>query len=103
MRDVIKKIPKKRGYRFQSFKEKPYVVNIGMLGKLFNKGETVTPQILVAKGLVRQKKGAHLRVKILGNGELYKKITISGCLVSDSAREKVEKAGGSVNQGAKRL
>ena len=96
MRDVIKKIPKKRGHRFQSFKEKPHVVNIGMLDKLFNKGETVTPQILAVKGLVRQKKGAHLRVKILGMGELHKKITISGCLVSDSAREKVEKAGGSV-------
>ena len=63
---------------------------------MFAAGDTVTPKILLERGLVRARKGTVPAVKILGGGEVSKKLTVSGCVVSDSAKEKIEKAGGSV-------
>jgi large subunit ribosomal protein L15 len=94
IRDIIKKIPKKRGYRFKSIKKKPQIVNLKDLEKHFSAGEKVTPETLLEKGLISKIKGrmpdlpAQAGVKILGKGKLTKKITIEGCLMSKS----VEKA-----------
>lgn len=96
LRDEIKKIPKLRGYKFQAIVEKPAVVNIEAIEKLFSIGEEVTPISLAEKKVIGKKGGRLPRVKILGSGALSKKVSVSGCLVSASAREKIEKAGGKV-------
>ena len=95
-RDVIKKIPKKRGYRFSSFKQKATPVNVGTLEKMFKSGATVTPRELVERKIIAKAKGRGNLVKILGYGTLSKKLSISGCRVSKSALKQIEKAGGKV-------
>lgn len=95
IRDIIKKLPKLRGYRFASFEIKPIPVNVEALN-IFEGGATVNPEILFEKKLIRRQNGEVGAVKILGTGELTKKLTITGCKVSKSAREKIEKAGGIV-------
>ena len=95
IREQLKKLPKRRGYNFKSIVLKPSVVNVATLEKFFTAGDTVTPKVLSERGAVRA--NATASVKILGDGELTKKLTISGCLVSKSAREKIEKAGGAVS------
>ncbi len=97
MRDIIKKIPKKRGYRFASIKEKPFEVNTGLLEKHFNNQEIITPQTLLKKGIIKKNKGVLPRVKILGMGGVKKAFIISQCQISKPAREKIEKAGGKVS------
>lgn len=96
VREKLKKLPKLRGYQFNSIAVKPSVVNIAALEKAFTAGDAITPKVLLDQGLIRARKGATPLVKILGTGELSKKLIITGCTVSDSAKEKIEKAGGSV-------
>lgn len=88
---IIRRMPKLRG--FKSLAPKLEVVNVEMLAKKFNDGETVTPQSLLAKGLIHN---AARNIKILGEGELAKKLTVKNCLISASAKEKIEKAGGNI-------
>lgn len=99
MRDIIKKIPKLRGRgknSFLSIQEKPVVINLDVIEKAVKAGDAVSPQYFVEKGLLSKSKGLFPKVKILGNGEITKKIAISDCLVSGSARAKIEKAGGTI-------
>ncbi len=63
---------------------------------IFEAGEIVNPSTLLAKNLVRRHGGTDPKVKILGNGMLSKKLSIEGCEFSKSAKEKIEKAGGSI-------
>jgi len=53
----------------------------------------------VSKGLAKGNSGAMPMVKILASGEISKKISFSGCSVSESARTKIEKAGGIIVKG----
>ncbi|TSC80817.1 MAG: large subunit ribosomal protein L15 [Parcubacteria group bacterium Gr01-1014_29] len=94
LRDILKKIPKKRGYRFTSFRARPIGVNLSILNEKFESGGVVSPQTLVEGGMVSRKGGAYPSVKILGTGIISKKLTIEGCQISASAKEKIEKAGG---------
>ena len=96
IRDVIKRLPKLRGYSFNAITLKPEVINIEIIEKNFSDNEIVSPDSLRDKDLVRQVKGQAPRVKILGNGELTKKLTFKNCTVSSSAKEKIEKAGGEI-------
>jgi len=96
IRDLIKKLPKKRGYRFKSFQDKPVVINLSVLEANFADKAVVTPAELVKKALIRNKRGTAPMVKILSNGILTKKIIMSGCLFSNSTKEKIEKAGGKI-------
>lgn len=102
MRDVIKKLPKLRGFgknrakTVNSGKIAPIVVNLSALEAAFENGAAVHPQAMVAAGVIT-KKNKNTKVKILGNGELTKKLTVTGCEVSGAAREKIEKAGGSIS------
>ena len=96
VRDFIKKLPKLRGYNFKSIETKPFVVNVSDLERVFVAGDTVNPAEIGKRGLVRARKGAVPAVKILGDGELTKKLTVTGCAVSGSARAKIESAGGRV-------
>ncbi len=98
IREIIKKYPKLRGYNFNSLQNKPplEIVNLSQIEVKFKEGETVTPESLVEKKLIKKIKGRIPRVKILGDGEITKKINIRQCLISKSAKEKIEKAGGKV-------
>ncbi len=102
MRDIIKKLPKKRGFgknrarTVNSSIVKAFQINISILEKVLSDGDAVTPVFLVEKGVLKKVKGRLPRVKILGMGEITKKITIEGCIISKSASEKIKKAGGSV-------
>jgi large subunit ribosomal protein L15 len=102
MRELIKKIPKLRGHgknrarTVNAEKAKPVVVNLSTLESVFEAGATVSPKTLVtAKVITTERKRAPL-VKLLGNGEITKKLTVEGCQVSASAKAKIEKVGGSV-------
>ncbi|ETB64024.1 TPA: 50S ribosomal protein L15 [Candidatus Nomurabacteria bacterium] len=95
LRDIIKKLPKLRGYRFKSFKIKPNPINIGELN-VYKGGETVNPKSLFEKKLIEKEGGNLPKVKILGSGEINIKITVENCEVSSSARAKIEKAGGTI-------
>lgn len=99
MRDMIKKLPKLRGHgknRSQSvfYRGPEAVVNLSALN-VFTDGETVNTVSLLAKGLIPKTLGKMPRVKILGTGTITVKVTIEGCTISDSAKAKVEAAGGS--------
>lgn len=96
MRDIIKKIPKLRGYRFQSINEKPTLVHTGTLGACMQAGEKITPLILSDRGIIARRKGKIPAVKILLRGNVGKAVHIEGCAISQSARVQVEKNGGSV-------
>jgi large subunit ribosomal protein L15 len=96
MRDIIKKIPKKRGYRFKSFKVKPAVVNLNVLEKHFSDNEKVHPKSLAEKGAIARVSGYLPEVKLLGSGTITKKLLVSECQISKSAKEKIEKAGGKI-------
>ena len=95
-RDIIKKMPKLRGYAFKSIQSKFVVVNVGQLESMFSNGDSVTPVILVKKGVLETRLGKNPKVKILALGDLSKKLNISGCKVSAEAKSKIEKAGGTV-------
>ncbi|MBI2120438.1 MAG: 50S ribosomal protein L15 [Parcubacteria group bacterium] len=102
LRDIIKKLPKLRGHgknrarSVDSSVVKPTVVKLSMIEKFFDGGAAVTPATLMEKEVIRSLKGKVPQVKLLGTGDLTKKVSVSGCLVSASAKAKIEKAGGSV-------
>jgi len=95
MRDIIKKIPKLRGYRFNSHAIKFTPVNVGSLN-VFAAGSTVSPKTLFEKNLIRNVGGKLPSVKLLGTGDLTVKISVADCVVSKTAKEKIEKAGGTI-------
>lgn len=90
---LIAQTPKLRG--FKSIHPKKEIVNIKDLNKKFKSGEVVTARELERKGLVDTVKYG---VKILGMGEIKKKLNIEGCYLSKSAKKKIEKAGGKVTE-----
>lgn len=98
MRDIIKKLPKLRGYRFKGYGVKPMVVNLHILNKAYETGESVNPTTLVAKKLVNKKSGKMPEIKILATGTLTKALKFENCLISEAAKTKIEKAGGSVGE-----
>ena len=68
-------------------------VNVAELERVFDAGADVTLETLIEKGLIKNTK---TDVKVLGNGELKKKLTVTAHAFSSSAREKIEAAGGTV-------
>lgn len=88
---LIEHLPKIRG--FKSHRPKNQIVDLQKLEKHFADGDIVNPQSLLAKKIVDNMKTP---IKILGDGKIEKKLTIEKCLVSKSAREKIEKTGGSL-------
>jgi len=88
---LFRRIPK-RGFH-NRFAETVAVLNVSNLENHFQNGDEVTPEVLRAKALL---KGRYDLLKILGNGELTKNLTVSAHRFSTSAKEKIEKAGGQV-------
>jgi ribosomal protein L15, bacterial/organelle len=89
-RDFIQRLPKLRGFKNKPYSEPLIPINLGRLMNL--KGLSVTPASLRSEGIVRRN-GV---IKILGGGEVTKKLVFSGVKVSASARKKIEAAGGSI-------
>jgi large subunit ribosomal protein L15 len=82
----------RRGFSNYPFKKVFQVINLEEIEKRYNDGEAVNMATLVKKGLIKKTEP----VKILGNGELTKKLNFEVGAVSASAKEKIEKAGGVV-------
>ena len=85
------RLPKLRGFK-NPFKVEYQVVNLDKLSALYPQGGDVTVDDLVAKGAVRD----NLPVKVLGDGEISVKVSVTVDKFSASAKEKIEAAGGSV-------
>lgn len=80
----------KRGFNNYEFATRYAVINISDLEK-FDNGAEVTPELLKEMGIVKDMKDG---LKVLGNGELTKKLTVSANKFSKEAKEKIEQAGG---------
>ena len=96
---IYMRIPKERGATSKDampigpFRTYTQPVNLKALEERFDAGAEVTPESLVEKGVLKNTK---TDVKILGNGDLTKKLAVTAHAVSASAREKIEAAGGSI-------
>ena len=85
----------RKGFSNYPFKKEYVCINVELLEAKFNDGETVDKTTLIEKGFISSKNAS--LVKILGNGEVSKKLTVIVDKVSESAKAKIEKAGGSVS------
>ncbi len=83
----------KRGFSNALFKKEYQIVNVGVLNDLFDDGEEIDILKLYDFNLIKNLKTP---VKILGNGDVNKKFTLIVDAISESAKEKIEKAGGKV-------
>lgn len=88
-----------RGFSNYPFKKEYACVNVADINAKYSDGETVNKETLAAKGLL---KGVNPLVKILGNGEITKKLSFNVDKISASAKDKIEKAGGSVTLTAEK-
>ena len=87
---LYRRIPK-RGFNNARFEVKYATINLDVINKYFNDGENVTPEVLKERGIIKKQLGG---VKVLGNGELTKKLTVKVAGASKTAVEKIEAAGG---------
>ena len=85
---LYRRLPK-RGFT-NIFAKKYVTVNVEVLDK-FNDGDEVTAESLLEKGIISKTLDG---VKFLGRGEVTKKVTVKVAKISESAKEKIEKAGG---------
>ena len=91
-----RRLPKK-GFSNVAFRPTVAVVNVSQLNERFEDGETVSEETLRDRGLVS---GRCDLVKVLGNGEIERKLTVTVDAASATAKAKIEKAGGSVEQAS---
>ena len=88
---AYRRLPK-RGFNNCKFADKYAIVNVSDLER-FNDGDVITPEILLENRIIRK---AFDGLKVLGNGELTKKLTVKAKIFSASAKEKIEAVGGKV-------
>jgi len=86
---LVRRVPK-RGFT-NSWAKTVAEINVGDLEDLFDAGATITPEALQEAGIVKKRFEV---LKVLGDGELAKKLSVSAHRFSASAKEKIEKAGG---------
>jgi len=91
-RDLILRLPKLRGFKFKPLKPKSIIINIDDLAAKI-KGDIIDREALLRAGLIKK---SHLRVKILGDGEINRPFIVQGLKISESAKKKIENAGGKV-------
>jgi large subunit ribosomal protein L15 len=100
-RDLIMRIPKRRGFANLIKSDKAIALNLGDINEGLKKHKLdkgpleITKDVLKAAGLLR--KGYRGEVKVLSNGEIALAINTKGMKVSEGAKLKIEKAGGTVN------
>lgn len=87
-----RRVPK-RGFSNAPFKKEYAIVNLKDLNKIIDEVDVITPEVLVEKGIVKKLKDG---LKILGDGEIKKPVTIKTHAISKSARQKIESIGGKV-------
>jgi len=87
---IYRRVPK-RGFNNARFETKYATINLSDLDKFFKDGDVVTPEVLKERGLLKKQLSG---VKVLGNGELTKKLTVKASRFSSAAVTKIEKAGG---------
>ena len=90
---IHRRLPK-RGFNNVRFADKVVVVNTAHLQKFFDEGANVNEESLRERGLV---KGAFDQIKVLGNGDLSKKLTVDVDAISAGAKTKIEAAGGTIS------
>lgn len=93
-RDLIQRLPKLRGFKFKSFQPRTTVLNLSNLEKKI-KGNIINRQVLLEAGLIRK---SDKRIKILGEGEIKRAFQIQGLEISQSAKQKIEVAGGRITK-----
>lgn len=101
LRDFIKRIPKLRGRGVNLNKTiNSFVipVNLKDIETKFQNGAIVSPKTLVEAGVVNTFNGKIPSIKILALGEITKKLSFENCIISASAKAKIEKIGGSVSK-----
>lgn len=98
-RQFAQKMPK-RGFSNVQFATEYHVVNLKALEARCDNGSDVDLAALVKLGLVRDTK---LPLKVLGEGDLTKKLNVTAAKFSASAKDKIEKAGGSVNEVVRKV
>ena len=86
---LYRRLPK-RGFTNDLFKKEYAVINVDLLDK-FNDGDTVSIETLVERGIVKKELCG---LKVLGRGEITKKLTVKAKVFSASAKEQIEAAGG---------
>mgnify|MGYP003403028478 CR=1 FL=1 len=86
---LFKRLPR-RGFSNARFATRYAVVNVSDLNR-FKDGEVVTPELLIESGLVKKELDG---IKVLGNGELTKKLTVKADKFSSTAKAKIENVGG---------
>ena len=91
---LFRRLPK-RGFNNKIFRKVYTVINVQDLS-VFDDGATVDLKAVLEKGLTSKEKGSDL-LKLLGNGEISKKLTLKVDAISASARQKIEAAGGTVD------
>jgi len=89
---LYRRLPK-RGFNNARFKKIYAVINVGQLDEVFEDGSLINEETLRSQGIV---KGRYDGIKILGSGNLSKKLNISVDKISISAKDKIEKAGGNI-------
>lgn len=89
---INRRLPKK-GFNNKNFRTEYAILNVRDLEELFAAGEEVSPQASKDKGIMKKRE---MLLKILGKGEITKALTVSAHRFSVTAREKIEKAGGTV-------
>jgi large subunit ribosomal protein L15 len=98
-RDLIIRLPKRRGFKNKPVSAKPFLINLrdlaGAKPRLAAVGFKVTPENLKRAGFLPE--DFRGKIKILGKGRVDFPITVSGVLISGGAAEKVKKAGGQIN------
>ncbi len=87
---LYRRIPK-RGFNNKRFRTEFATINLDSLNKFFKDGDTVTPEILKERGII---KNGLCGIKVLANGTLDKKLTIKAHRFSSKAVSKIEDAGG---------
>lgn len=100
LRDIIKKIPKRRGFgknRGRTHVPRPDAVAVSLvqLENLFENGAEITRATLIEKGVLSSR--MKNPVKVVGGGTLSKKISLVGIAASGTAKAAIEKAGGSLS------
>ena len=100
-RDLIKKLPKRRGYGMNRARTvnpdrpRPIGISLERIESAFEAGAAITPKVLVERGIILHNGGSVPKVKIVGNA-IAKKLSFTGVQFTNGAKAAVEKAGGSV-------
>src|SRR3989344_2683992 len=111
LRDIIKKIPKRRGYGKNRGRtvdgtiQDAVAISVERLGTIFESGAEVTRHSFIERGLVHARKGQVVKIvgpsTKLGASGLTKKLVIKGVATTATARAAIEKAGGSIEANSR--